>query len=57
MYKILLVEDDSTITAVLKRTLENGDMRRRLFPTSVMWKKNLSVIRRIWFCLIYPCPF
>lgn len=34
MYKILIVEDDSTITAVLKRTLENGGMRQRQFQIS-----------------------
>lgn len=57
MYKILIVEDDSTITAVLKRTLENGGMRQRQFQISAGWGKNSSAVLRIWCCSISHCPF
>lgn len=57
MYKILIVEDDSTITAVLKRTLENGGMRQRQFQISAGWGKNSSAVLRIWCCSISHCLF
>ena len=55
MYKILIVEDDSTITAVLKRTLEKWGYEAETI--SAGWGKNSSAVLRIWCCSISHCLF
>lgn len=57
MYKILIVEDDSTITAVLKRTLEKWGYEAETISDFGRWGKNSSAVLRIWCCSISHCLF
>lgn len=57
MYKILIVEDDDTITAVLTRTLLKWNYEVQAVVDFGRVGEQFAQFPPTWCFWIYPCPF